>query len=121
MSRTLRGTVHGKHIEPAGIAIAWAFLFIGTSMPAEAEKVALPADLSRVAPDAAGVFSVRMSSVWNHAAFKPLRDHLTRNAPDVLAEARAFLGVNLSDVERLTLGLPDADAKASMPGRLLPT
>ena len=65
-----------------------------------------PTDLAWVAPDAKGMLSVRVATLWAHPALKQVLPNLLKNFPDLRDAFEKQLGVAPPGVERLTLVLP---------------
>jgi hypothetical protein len=78
--------------------------FTGEGQPAGQEnKPALPPDLSRIAPDAFLVETFQIDAIWNSAALKNVREKALKQFPDLLQEFERAVGVDITDIERMTL------------------
>ncbi len=67
------------------------------------KKESLPADLDAVPRDALYFATVRLGDLWSSDAAKPLREQMAKEAPEVLRQMEADVGVPPEEVERLTM------------------
>ncbi len=93
--------------------LAWATAVLAAAVlllaaPAQDKKAALPADLDLVPRDAAGFLSVRVADLWADAHFQKMRAELTKQYGESVKdlEKSYALGVDLGQVERLTVVMP---------------
>jgi hypothetical protein len=67
----------------------------------------LPPDLALVEPNGAGFLTVRTADVWNSKLVQELRAKLAKTKPDLLKEVTKHVGLDVTQVERFTIILPD--------------
>ena len=83
-----------------------ALIASGGQPGGQENKPALPPDLSRIAPDAFLVETFQIDAIWNSAAFKNVREKALKQFPDLLQEFERAVGVDITDIERMTLVMP---------------
>lgn len=88
------------------VMVAAALLLSVGSAHADEKPPALPADLAWIPQDCAALVHVRFGDLWNTNAGKILRDMLAKSDPSFGAGIEEFLGVNLAQIDRLTILLP---------------
>ena len=91
-------------MNPWGGAVAAlvATAALGLAGPADGDEAAAP-EFAFVPADAAVVASVRFGDLWNNEALRPVRDRWLKQTPEPANQFRDAFGVDLAEVERLTL------------------
>jgi prepilin-type processing-associated H-X9-DG protein len=70
---------------------------------AQENKQALPADLARIPPDSFFIGSLNVSGIWNSGLAKDIREKAAVRFPEFFQEVEKFIGVDIQNVERITL------------------
>jgi hypothetical protein len=112
----MRGTSILRPLAARWRLAAWGLLFIlglaivlgkgeptGLVAAGDDAKAALPADLARILPDSFFIASINIDVVWNSEAAKGIREKALKSFPDLFQEFEKLVGVNITDIERITM------------------
>jgi Protein of unknown function (DUF1559) len=88
-------------------AVALLLLALPGSALAEDKPAALPPELSWIPPNCTAFVHVRFAELWDSPTGKILRDVIAKSDPKAMAEIEKSIGVRLSQIDRITLLVPD--------------
>ncbi len=88
-------------------AVAALLLALPGSMLADEKPVALPPELSWIPPNCTAFVHIRFAELWDSPAGKIIRDVIAKSDPKVMAEVEKSIGVRLSQIDCVTLLVPE--------------
>src|SRR5262245_13708538 len=74
---------------------------------AEDKAAALPPELNWIPPNCTAFVHVRFAELWDSPAGKIVRDVISKAEPKAIAEIEKSIGVRLSQIDRITLLVPE--------------